>query len=247
MFSWAVLVLVAAFNVFLVAFFLAVLGLDLKVAVVAGAAAVLAFGILGASPLGERLSRCALSLRRPEPKEAEKLGSAYEKVLARAGWPRCRAPGLFLVDDDRINAAAVGSGTVVVATGCLRLPEEELCAVLAHELGHVKHGDADRFRVAAYIGKFDFFLYSLLSLATVFFGSLAGAYAAASGADGEEPPGLFGLLAFWIFLGCKLLGWVVDLLRRPVALAIFAANRSSEYRADRSRQRSGSENLRLVF
>ncbi|MGO0123024.1 M48 family metalloprotease [Desulfothermobacter acidiphilus] len=237
--GWTALILVTAFNMFLIAFPLAVLGLEPGKAVGAGVLLTLAFGVFGMSPLGERLSRRALGLRRPKPEEEKKLRPVYEKVLARAGW-QGRAPELFLVDSEEVNGVAVGSGTIAVTTACLKLPEGELCAILAHELGHVKHGDADRSRAVVYLGKLDFAVCFLLFLVTAFFGFLSGVYTVATFIEGypeqeeeEGLPGLFWLLAFAVFLGCKCFGWAAELLRYLVALVVFCAARKDEYRADR--------------
>jgi heat shock protein HtpX len=56
-----------------------------------------------------------------------------------------RVPALAVVDSDESNAFTVGGGTgavVCVTTGLLEtLPPDELTAVLAHELAHVKNLD----------------------------------------------------------------------------------------------------------
>lgn len=140
--SWIVLALVTAFNVFLTAFPLAVLGLKPQDAVALGAAVTFAFGAFGMPPLGERLSRRLLKLRRPKPEEEKKLKPAYEKVLARAGW-ESRATELFLIDSEEVNGVAVGSGTIAVTTACLRLPER---GTLRHPGARTRAREARRRR-----------------------------------------------------------------------------------------------------
>lgn len=251
-FSWIALILVTALNVFLIAFPLAFLGIDPVKAAGIGTGITVAFGAFGMSPLGERLSRRTLGLRRPRPEEERKLRPAYERVLARAGW-QGRPPKLFVVDDERVNGIAVGSNTVAVTTACLRLPEGELCAVLAHELGHVRHGDADRARAVIYLGKLDFLLSFLLFLVTAFFGFLSGVYTVSAffpeypDQDDDGIPGILGLLALAVFLGCKCFGWAADLLRHLVAALVCHAARRDEYRADHFAAEIGYKECLLAF
>jgi Zn-dependent protease with chaperone function len=63
-----------------------------------------------------------------------------------AGEPAGGEPRLVLVRNDLVNAFAAPGGTVVVTTGLLRAMRspEELAAVLAHELGHVRSRHALR-------------------------------------------------------------------------------------------------------
>jgi Zn-dependent protease with chaperone function len=47
---------------------------------------------------------------------------------------------VLIVDDDGVNAAAGGGRLVFVTRGALRLPDDQLSAVIAHELGHHRDG-----------------------------------------------------------------------------------------------------------
>ncbi|MBM3564791.1 MAG: zinc metalloprotease HtpX [Alphaproteobacteria bacterium] len=76
-----------------------------------------------------------------------------EQLAARAGLPM---PRVYLIEEDQPNAFATGRdpahAAVAATTGLLRrLNEEEVAAVMAHELAHVKNRDTLIMTVAASI------------------------------------------------------------------------------------------------
>jgi STE24 endopeptidase len=100
-------------------------------AVFAGASVVL----MAIPAVDRRVGRWLTNARAPTEEEWERLEPLLTAAAAAAGTD----PGSFHVlieDDDGINAAAGGGRILYVARGALRLPGEELTAVLAHELGH---------------------------------------------------------------------------------------------------------------
>ena len=75
--------------------------------------------------------------RRPTAEEQAVLDPAFEDVLSRLGRGSKRRYRLRVLDDDNLNAAAGGGSLVMVTTRALHtLPDDQLKAVLAHELGH---------------------------------------------------------------------------------------------------------------
>ena len=75
--------------------------------------------------------------RRPTAEEQAVLNPAFNEVLSRLGRGGKRRYRLRVIDDDYINAAAGGGSLVMVTTRALHtLPDDQLKAVLAHELGH---------------------------------------------------------------------------------------------------------------
>ena len=75
--------------------------------------------------------------RRPTAEELAVLEPAFEDVLSRLGRGSKRRYRLRVLDDDNLNAAAGGGSLVMVTTRALHtLPDDQLKAVLAHELGH---------------------------------------------------------------------------------------------------------------
>ena len=75
--------------------------------------------------------------RSPTAEEQAVLEPAFQEVLSRLGRGSKRRYRLRVIDDDNLNAAAGGGSLVMVTTRALHtLPDDQLRAVLAHELGH---------------------------------------------------------------------------------------------------------------
>ena len=75
--------------------------------------------------------------RSPTPEEQAVLEPAFQDVLSRLGRGSKRRYRLRVIDDDHLNAAAGGGSLVMVTTRALHtLPDDQLKALLAHELGH---------------------------------------------------------------------------------------------------------------
>lgn len=75
--------------------------------------------------------------RQPTTEEQAVLEPAFREVLSRLGRGSKRRYRLRVIDDDNLNAAAGGGSLVMVTTRALHtLPDDQLKAVLAHELGH---------------------------------------------------------------------------------------------------------------
>ena len=100
------------------------------------AATVVGIGLLPLIPLLTGAYAWMLGARRPTMAEMERLTPLWDRVLQRSGRPGARAYRLFIEDVEDLNAYAAGGWLVAVTTGALRLPDDELEAVLAHELGH---------------------------------------------------------------------------------------------------------------
>jgi heat shock protein HtpX len=106
----------------------------------------LVVGLLMAATLfwyGPRVILASLGARELTLAEAPALHSTLERLALAAGVER---PKLFLLPDGHPRAFAVGRGAsgagIAVTQGFVSLaPPAELEAVLAHELGHVRHRD----------------------------------------------------------------------------------------------------------
>lgn len=82
------------------------------------------------------IARYLLRMRRPTPAEAERLGAVWEEVTRRAGVNQCTYE-LWVQERAELNATAAAGHIVGVTRHALeRLPNSQLAAVLAHELGH---------------------------------------------------------------------------------------------------------------
>src|SRR4051794_32547351 len=91
----------------------------------------------------DTLALRAMRAREVEPHEAPELHAMIDRLCALADMPK---PRVAIAYTDLPNAFATGRSpnraAVCVTTGIIdRLSEEELEAVLAHELSHVAHRD----------------------------------------------------------------------------------------------------------
>ena len=98
------------------------------------------------SPIGEAILRLLEELRRPETREEiEYLNDVFGEVYGKAKLQNSRLSEnieVFIIDRMYVNAFAIGRKTVAVTRGALEtFSREELKGVLAHELGHISHGD----------------------------------------------------------------------------------------------------------
>ncbi len=86
----------------------------------------------------------------PVGNDMEWLIKGIEGMAQKAGIKR---PAVYLLDDYIPNAYSFGR-TIVLSLGLFEvLDEEEVLAVAAHELGHIKNGDTKLFPMVAY-GRF---------------------------------------------------------------------------------------------
>jgi heat shock protein HtpX len=115
-----------------------------------------------------------------------------QDLAARADLP---VPKVYIIPEDAPNAFATGrnprNGVVAVTEGLLRLLDpREVAAVIAHELGHIKHRDTLIMAVAAtFAGAL-----GMLANAAIF-GSLLGGHQSSEEEEGASPlSGLLGVV-----------------------------------------------------
>ena len=179
----------------------------------AGAAVTLAAWTLSAAvaflrPVERWLARFLFGARVPSDAERARLEPVWRRVCG-AAREDLGDYELRVEDRDELNATAGGARIVAVTTFALSLPDDELAAVLAHELGH----HLDEHPVAALLG----WWFALPS--TVFDAILR----------------VVGRVAL-LLLVARLLLLLPLLLAR---LASAALNRSAEFAADRHAARLG--------
>lgn len=101
--------------------------------------------IIGFSPLGEKLLRLLNRVRPLETKrETEYLQPLFEEVYERAReeYKNLRKIEICIIDNMTVNAMALGRQTIAVTKGAMNtFTEDELKAVIAHEIAHLVHGD----------------------------------------------------------------------------------------------------------
>lgn len=101
------------------------------------------------------------NMRPLDEKEYEWLHKMADDIVKKAGLKK--KPKLYLVRDGTPNAFAFGYGKnhayVALHTGLIELlSKDEIKAVLAHEIGHVKHNDIVLITIASMVPVFVYFL-----------------------------------------------------------------------------------------
>ena len=147
--------------------------------------------------------------RVADERSAPGLQRMVHDMADRAGMPR---PAVYVIDTDQPNAFATGrnpeNAAVAATTGLLRaMSAEEVAAVMAHELAHIRNRDTLLMTVTATMAG----AISMLANFAFFFG----------GSDRDRPGGMIGTLLLMI------------LAPLAAGLVQMAISRSREYEADR--------------
>ncbi len=156
------------------------------------------------------------------PEQSEELHNIVDEMTLAAG---IQAPHCYVVKDPDPNAFAIGadpaSSSIVVTTGLLSLlPRDELQAVVAHEMSHIRNEDT-----------------RLMTAVTVLFGAVLllsqwlRRASISGGMSGMRVPGL-GIVMRAVFF----LLWMITLIFAPTIARIVAmtVSREREYLADAS-------------
>lgn len=159
--------------------------------------------------------------RRIEHAEDPELYNVVEEMAIAAGVP---PPPVYLIDDTALNAFATGRdpehAAVAITRGLReRLSRDELQAVIAHEISHVRHLDIRLMMLMAT-------LVGLVVLVVDFFWRSLRMRAWAGGSRRGSREGAGGAILLVVAL---LLSIVAPLLARVIQLA---ASRQREYLAD---------------
>ena len=173
----------------------------------------------------------ATELLTPTTPEQTQLVNVVEEMAIAAGLPR---PRIWLIPDADPNALATGrdehTASIAVTEGLLRVcTRDELQAVVAHELGHVKNLDVRLMTLlAALVGAVALISDGLArffrSGVRVGGGSGGGGSRRGGGRKNDLGPLVFIVLALWI------LSWLLaPLVTRLLALGV---SRRREYLAD---------------
>lgn len=94
----------------------------------------------------ESLLLWSSGLRPASIEESSRVDALFRELAVKAHLPH--PPRLFIADSSFPNAYAIGKQTVGLTKGLLeKTTNEELYGVLAHEFGHLKHGDSFRYSI----------------------------------------------------------------------------------------------------
>ena len=124
------------------------------------------------SPLGEKILRALEHVRKLETKrEKEYLQPIFDEVLEQAkhhDWGEVGDIKLCIVEQMAVEALAIGKHTVAVTKGAVEtFSEDELKALIAHEIGHILHGDTTA-RLYTIVGNGLFTVFVLITRAFIF-------------------------------------------------------------------------------
>jgi len=196
-------------------------------------------------PIETFVGRLLFRLRRPAREELNRLTPIWLGVCRRAGAD----PGRYLLrveQGETLNAFAIGGHFVAVTRAALRLPDDMLEAVIAHELGHHRYLHPVATGLGWWYGlpfQAADWLLRRIRLTTAFLARVF-AYLRAGSRDGGID-GLLGLLAALVVVGALVVAGVAAVLILgvvwlPLALLVWtsrllsaALSRAAEYAADR--------------
>jgi len=169
----------------------------------------------------DRLALYMAGAREVSLMEAPMLHRLVAQLAHRARIP---IPRVYIVESEAPNAFATGRnpahGAVAVTTGLLDiLDRDELAAVIAHELGHIRNRDTLISAVAATVAGAITMLANMAQWALMFGAHGVGG----SESDDEEAGGIAGLV-----------GGFVMILLAPIAATLIqlAISRTREFSAD---------------
>ena len=190
-----------------------------------------AVGFLGQFALGDSVALRSVDARRVDADDYLDLTRRVERLAQVAG---VETPGLAVSRSDVPNAFAIGArpstATVVVTEGLLdTLADDELDAVLAHELSHVKNRDVT-------VMSLSYFLPSLTYLvAIVAFYVLKGVFYVGGGLDDVDGDGAKGVLvAIVVLVVSALVTLAISALFWAASFLLFRVlSQYREHAADR--------------
>ena len=128
--------------------------------------------IIGQYWVSDKIALFGMGGRIVTPQEAPELHAMIDRLCAMADMPK---PRVAIADIDMPNAFATGrspkAAVVCATTGIMRrLSDEELEAVLAHEISHVAHRDVAVMTIAASVGMLAGLLTRVAMWSTIFTG-----------------------------------------------------------------------------
>lgn len=194
---------------------------------ITGAVAALVIGVIASlwSLYGGSRAILAMSGAKELPRERDpQLHNVVEELCIAAGIPK---PKVYLIEDDAPNAFATGrdpAHAAVAITTALReqLTRDELAAVMAHEITHVRHYDI-RFAMlmATMVG---LIVFASDAMRRMFFYGMIGRGGRRGGGGGKGNP-----IALILIVIALILAIIAPLL---ALLIRFAVSRQREYLAD---------------
>ena len=168
----------------------------------------------------------AWQLLEPVTPEQKLLDNVVQEMAIASGLPK---PTIWIIDDPDPNALTTGNDPqhahIAVTTGLLRiLDRDQLQAVIAHEMGHVKNLDAELLTMmAGLVGAVALISNGLGRI--IFRGGISGGGPGGGGRGRSVPGPLFFIV---------LIIWVISWILAPIITRLMAMgiSRDREYLAD---------------
>ncbi len=194
-------------------------------------------GLVGLSltPAAEKVFRYTHNMHPMSPNDE----AYFRKILSKV-MNRCRVDkeiDVFMINTATPNMMVIGNSTLAITSGLwnANLPEEEIEAVLAHEIGHLVNGDS-RVLIAAstmnLIGQIASWILTVLVIIAGVFSGIAASFQDRSGL-GVFAGMISALLLVWML---RAISW---LLMHFLSLTFHAISRSQEYKADEFAKENG--------
>jgi heat shock protein HtpX len=189
------------------------------------AGAILWFGI--AYAFYQNIIDAATGAKPVERKAEPKLYNLLENLCISRG---ITMPALRIIETDGLNAFATGlhkgNYSVTVTRGLMNtLTDEELEAVLAHELTHIRNADVRLLIIAViFVGIFSFI--GELAFRGLRFGGMGGSSSRSSSSSGNRNSGGGAIIAIIVALAIIGIAYALAIVIR------FALSRRREYLAD---------------
>lgn len=188
---------------------------------VSGFLAVLVPCLFAHTGLMERYCCWSLGGRRPAPPGRAYLDQIMEAVCRMAGRRR-KDYRLYVLRLNQWNAMSIGRHSILVTLPLLQLEPDQVGGIIAHEMGHLAHGDTSRalfLTTLSLLGHTVLNIYAAVLLALQFLSSLLP---------------VFGFFLSPLFLVLNGINYGVCLvLDGPLRLLNLIGNRRQEYDADR--------------
>lgn len=178
------------------------------------------------SELGEKLLRLMNHVRPLETKrETDYILPLFQEVYnhAKEKYSYLDEIEICIIDNMMVNAMAIGKRTIAVTKGAMEtFSEEELKAIMAHEVAHILHGDT-LASLYAIVGNGIFTVYILINRFFLFLLDLIDSSA-------SRRRSIFSLILTFTRFVFETMIYLFSFLMQ---IAMSANSRTSEYRADK--------------
>lgn len=235
MVRYILLALIAAINWFILAIVISLFTNDTMTIIWVSILIMGGFILLSLTPAAEKIFCFTNKMRPMNPTEESRFREMLSRVTSRCGINK--EFDVFMVDTNTPNMMALGEKTLAVTSGLWHagLPDEEIEAILAHEVGHLVNGDSKVLIAAStmnFVGQIASWFLTILVVIVGVFSSIAAAFQDRSGI------GVFAgmLISLFLVWTLRFISWV---LTQILNLSFHAISRSQEYKADEFAKQNG--------